>query len=335
MDYQGKRILVTGGTGMIGRSLIDELVRRGANKIYVASLDDNVTDLPKEAMHIKIDLTDFAKCLTLTDGINYVFHLAGIKGSPKMCKEQPASFMVPTIMFNTNMIEAARRNNVERFVYTSSVGVYSPAPLLKEDDVWKTFPSENDKFAGWAKRMGELQIEAYRAQYGLINYRIVRPTNIYGPYDNFDPANAMVIPSLIARVAAGESPLKVWGDGTQTRDFLYTDDCARGIVDVFESDEWEPVNLGSGTGYTIRDIVGKIIKYSDWKPEVVWDTSKPSGDKIRVLDTTRAKSLGINPVVSLDEGIKKTVEWFKRHGKKPSGRYNVFAQGLGCEDSSS
>lgn len=325
IDYENKYVLVTGGTGMIGRSLIN-ILREKKAKITVVSLDKNV-NLPRGVAYINLDLTQMHNCLLSCDGMDYVFHLAGIKGSPKMCKEQPASFFVPTILFNTNMLEAARRKNVKRFLYTSSVGVYSPAELLSEDNVWKTFPSENDKFAGWAKRMGELQIEAYKIQYGINNIRIVRPANVYGPFDNFDPANSMVIPALIKRIDDGENPLKVWGDGSQIRDFIYTDDCAEGMLKVFESDETRPVNLASGTGISIKEIVELIIKYSDKKPKVEWDTSKPSGDRIRLLEVERAKNIGFKISTSIEEGIKKTIEWYKINKERTSGRYNVFTGG--------
>jgi len=328
MNYEGKNVVVTGGTGMIGRFLVEKLVSKGA-RVLVISMDEG-KNLPPSVRHLKVDLTDINKCLDVCEGADYVFHLAGIKGSPKMAKEQPASFMIPTIMFNTNMLEAARRKNVKRFMYTSSVGVYSPSALLSEDDVWKTFPSDNDKYAGWAKRMGELQAEAYKVQYGIDTYRIVRPTNIYGPNDNFDPANAMVIPSLIARVASGENPLKVWGDGSQVRDFLYGGDCADGMIKIFESDELRPVNLGTGNGNTIKEIVELVIKYSANKPEVIWDTSKPSGDKIRVLDTKRAEALGFKATTLLEEGVRQTIDWYRENkGRINEGRYNVFSQGLG------
>jgi GDP-L-fucose synthase len=329
MIYKNKRILVTGGTGMIGRSLINELIKKEANKIYVVSIDKTPEDLPKGVSFINLDLTEFRNCKTACEGIDFVFHLAGIKGSPKLCEEQPASFMVPMLMFNTNMMEAASRENVQRYLYTSSVGVYHPAPLLIEDDVWKTFPSENDKFAGWTKRIGELQAEAYQKQHKTkMEIRIVRPTNIYGPYDNFDPEYAMVVPSLISRVDSGENHLYVWGDGTQKRDFMYTDDCAEGILKVFESDETRPVNLGFGPpGNSIKELVDLVIKYSDNKPEVVWDISKPSGDKIRVLDTHRAYNLGFNATTTLEKGIKKTIKWYKNNREKYLDRYNVFAKG--------
>ena len=197
VDFKNQSVLVTGGTGMIGRQLVDLLVERGA-KVYVVSLDPP-RGLPEGVMYKLADLTDFSACQEVCEGMDYVFNLVGVKGSPKMCKEQPADFMVPMLQFNTNMMEAARRAGVKWYLYTSSVGVYHPAEVFKEDDVWSTFPSDNDRFAGWAKRIGELQAEAYSIQYGWDCVSIVRPANVYGPYDNFDPENAMVIPSLIRK----------------------------------------------------------------------------------------------------------------------------------------
>ena len=186
-------ILVTGGTGMIGRYLVDQLVERG-HQVKVASLDGKEL-CNKKAIFKRLDLRDFNNCLEVCHDIDEVYHLAGVKGSPKMCREKPADFFVPTLTFNVNMMEAARRNEVERYLFTSSIGVYNPAEEFFEDDVWKTFPSPNDKFAGWAKRVCELQAEAYKIEYGWDKISIVRPANVYGPYDNFDPQNAMVIPN--------------------------------------------------------------------------------------------------------------------------------------------
>ena len=147
-----KKVLVTGGTGMIGRYLVPKLLTSG-NKVFIASLDGEEL-CPKGAIFKKLDLRNFDNCLEVCKDIDDVYHLAGVKGSPKMCREQPADFFVPTITFSLNMMEAARRCGVKKYLYTSSVGVYHPADIFNEDDVWKTFPSENDKFAGWAKRMG-------------------------------------------------------------------------------------------------------------------------------------------------------------------------------------
>lgn len=322
--YSGKQILVTGGTGLIGRPLVEILIEAGA-KVRVVSLDAPSRAHPA-AEFLRLDLTDINNCLKATRGMDYVFHLAGIKGSPKMTKERPASFFVPTILFNTNMMEAARRSLVKHYLYTSTIGVYAPAQVFYEDDVWKSFPSENDKFAGWAKRMGELQAQAYRIEYGWDKISIVRPANVYGYYDNFDPENAMVIPSLIARSLGGENPLTVWGDGTPIRDFIHARDVARGMMLVMEKGETRPVNLGSGRGYTIREVAEIIKKYTPGKLKLVWDTSKPTGDKKRLMDISRARSIGFTPKISIEDGIAETMQWYKSNKHLISKRYNVFTE---------
>lgn len=320
--YSNKKIVVTGGTGLIGRPLVEMLIDAGAI-VRVVSLDDPSRADPR-AEFMRLDLTRFDNCVEACFGMEFVFHLAGIKGSPKMTKEKPASFFVPTILFNTNMMEAARVAGVQWFLYTSTIGVYTPAEVFHEDDVWKSFPSENDKFAGWAKRMGELQAEAYGIEYGLKNISIVRPANVYGPYDNFDPDNAMVIPALISRALGGENPFSVWGDGSPVRDFIFSQDVARGMMLVVEKGEIRPVNLGSGVGCSIKEIVEIVVGNMDKRPEIVWDTSKPAGDKKRLMDIDRARSLGFAPMISLEEGIKQTIAWYKEHAAQINNRYNVF-----------
>ena len=312
--YKDKKILVAGGTGMIGISLVKMLIKEGA-QVRIASLDDGSRAHP-QAEFKKVDLTKFENCKNVCEGVDYVFNLLCIKGSPKTMKELPASVFTPMILFNTNLLEAARQCNVKGYLFTSTLGVYSPAEIFYEDDVWKTFPSENDKFAGWAKRMGELQTLAYKIQYGWDKIAIVRPANTYGPYDNFNPINSMVVPSLIKRALDGENPFIVWGDGSSIRDFIYVDDVARGIMLALEKcpgPEY-PINLGSGRGYSIKQLVEIILDNIQNKPEVVWDSSKLSGDKIRVMDTSRAKSLlNWEPQVSLKDGIKQTIEWYKEN----------------------
>ena len=323
--YKNKKILVTGGTGLIGRPLVEMLIEAGA-KVRIASLDDPSRAHP-EADFRRVDLTQFENCMGVCEKIDFVFNLVGIKGSPAMTAKKPASFFVPTIMFNTNMMEAARRCGVERYLYTSTVGVYSPAEIFYEDDVWKTFPSENDKFAGWAKRMGELQAEAYKIEYGWDKIAIVRPANVYGPYDNFDPANAMVIPSLIRRALDGENPFVVWGDGSVIRDFIHAKDVARGMTLAMEKGLGQPINLGSGEGVSIKKIVEIVVGNMKAKPEVVWDTSKPTGDKKRLMDVSRAKTLlGFEPIISIEEGIKEVMAWYEENKDIVSKRYNVFTE---------
>jgi GDP-L-fucose synthase len=322
--FKNQRVLITGGSGMIGRSLIKLLLEKGAI-IYSADLS-RPDDLPDGVTHIQTDLRYYDNCLEICAGKDYVFHLAGVKGSPKMAIEQPKDFMVPMLQFNTNMMEAAYRMNVKWYLYTSSVGVYGRAKVFYEDDVWKTFPSENDKYAGWAKRIGELQAETYKIQHNWNRISIVRPANVYGPYDNFNPLNCMVIPSLI-RKANENDTLEVWGDGTPIRDFIYSDDVALGMISLVENGVTEPINLGSGTGFTIKELVDKVIKHSSRKNEIVWLKDYPNGDQIRLFDTKRSNSYNIKSIIDLDEGIKRTTEWFLNNKNNLDKRYNAFVHG--------
>jgi len=319
--FQNKKVLITGGSGMVGRSLISLMINQGA-KITVVDLH-KPNDLESEVSFLSKDLRYFNNCEDICKDKDFVFNLIGVKGSPQACSTQPADFMIPMLQFNTNMMEAARRANIEWYVYTSSVGVYSPAEVFFEDDVWKTFPSPNDRFAGWAKRMGELQAEAYSIQYGWNNVSIVRPANIYGKYDNFNPVNSMVVPSLI-RKAQENSVLEVWGDGSSIRDFIFADDVAKAMISAVEKKITQPINLASGKGFSIKELVEIVVKQSGKDLEVKWLTDKPNGDAIRIMSTERAETFGIYPSVSLEEGVGIVTEWFKKNKSDLDQRYNVF-----------
>ena len=294
MKLQNKKVLVTGGNGMIGRALVELLYDTTSANIMVA-------DLPN------VDLRDRNDCKAVCEGQDIVFHLAGIKGSPIRCMNSPASFSVPQIQFNANMIEAAYNAGVEWFLYTSSVGVYHPTEIFVEDDVWKTFPSENDWYPGWAKRVGEMNVQAYMKEYNWNKCSIVRPANVYGPNDNFGDEST-VIASLIKK-AFKNDVLEVWGDGSPIRDFIYSEDVARGMLHMVENEITEPVNLASGTGVTIKDLAFMISEY--FNVGLSFDESKPNGDMKRILSTERAESYGFKPQVSLDEGIHRTINWYK------------------------
>ena len=321
--FNGKQVLVTGGTGLIGRPLVEMLLAADA-KVRIASLDD-ISRAPAGTDFQRADLREFGECMRVAEGCQIVFQLAGVKGSPAMTAKRPASFFVPTVTFNTNMMEAARRQGAERYLFTSSVGVYAPAEVFYEDDVWKTFPSPNDRFAGWAKRMGELQAEAYKIEYGWDKISIVRPANVYGPYDNFDPQNAMVVPSLIHRAISGENPLAVWGDGSAIRDFIHARDVARGMMLVVEKGYSQPVNLGSGEGVTIKQVAETVARLVPGL-KIEWDTNKPSGDRKRLMDMARARSIGFEPEVSIEKGIAETLTWYKGHRTVADQRYNAFTE---------
>ena len=294
IDFKDKNVLVTGGNGMIGQALVELLYDTTSANIMVA-------DLPN------VDLRDRNDCKAVCEGQDVVFHLAGIKGSPIRCMESPASFSVPQIQFNANMIEAAYNAGVEWFLYTSSVGVYHPAEVFVEDDVWKTFPSKNDWYPGWAKRVGEMNVQAYTKEYDWNKCSIVRPANVYGPNDNFSDEST-VIASLIKK-AFKNDVLEVWGDGSPIRDFIYSEDVARGMIHMVENEVTEPVNLASGTGVTIKDLAFMICEYFD--VGLSFDESKPNGDMKRILSTERAESYGFKPQVSLDEGIHRTINWYE------------------------
>jgi GDP-L-fucose synthase len=321
--YKDKNVLVTGGTGLIGRPLVEMLIKAGA-KVSVVSLDDP-SRAPKGCTFVKADLREFSSCMDVCKNQQIVFQLAGVKGSPAMTSKRPASFFVPTMQFSINMMEAARRSGAERFLFTSSVGVYSPAEVFFEDDVWTTFPSPNDRFAGWAKRMGELQAEAYKIEYNWDKISIVRPANVYGAYDNFDPENAMVIPSLIRRAVDGERPLTVWGNGSPIRDFIHASDVARGMMMAVEKGINEPINLGSGSGVTIKQVAEMVAKHVPGGPiDLVWDADKPAGDAKRLMDMSRAAKYGFKCEVGIEQGIKETIDWFVANRGDADNRYIAF-----------
>ena len=317
-NFKKKKVLVTGGTGLIGREVSRLLLEFGA-EVKVVSLDKISLDPRMEL--IQGDLTDLNFCMDQTEGIDYVFHLAGIKGSIEVTKAKPASFFVPLLMFNTNVLEAARQNKVKKLVYTSSIGAYSSAEVFLETENRDGPPQ--DMYPGWAKRMAELQIQSYKEQYGL-DWAVVRPCNVYGPGDNFDPDNAMVIPSLMMRIARGEDPLKVWGDGSAIRDFAFSTDVALGTIQALHyGTRGDFVNLVSGLVYTIRELIETMQEFIDFEFE--FDQSKPAGFPRRIMDITRARDwIHYSPEVSLRQGLELTWEWFLQNKGEYLLKKNYF-----------
>ena len=319
-SYCGRKVLITGGTGLIGRQVVAILCDAGAH-VKIVSLD--TLRVHPVAEHIYGDLSDFSFCREITAGMDFVFHIAGIKGSVEVTKSNPASFFVPLLMMNTNVLEACRLSNVEKVLYASSIGAYSSAELFKEsEDLLSGEPM--DMFPGWAKRMAEMQVLTYRAQYGLGNFAIVRPCNVYGPGDNFDPDNAMVIPALMHRIYHGEDPLKVWGDGSAIRDFAYSADIASGmILALHHGTDSRFVNLGSGRGYSIRELVETLNSFIPFNYE--FDATKSGGFPRRVMDITLAREmLGYEPSTPLFDGLKRTWEWYALHKDEHLGKKNYF-----------
>ena len=288
---KNKSALVIGASGMVGTALMKVL---GRSKTYFSI----------KGVDIETDMTIKSNTEIIKD-YDHIYHLAGKKGSPQTAKERPADYL-PMLQFDTNIIEAVGKYKPEWFLYTSSIGVYPPMEVYEEDKVWHEVPSENDKIPGYIKRMGELGCYAIRATYGYENISIVRPANIYGPNDNFGK-NSMVIPALIKK-GCEDDMINVWGDGSPTRDFIYCEDVALGMLHMVENKVNHTVNLGSGEGVKISDIANTIGTHFD--KEVKYDKSKPNGDMKRLMSMKRANDFGFTPKTSLNDGIQKTIEWY-------------------------
>lgn len=315
-NYRGRRVLVAGGTGTIGRPLIACLQRLGAHTT-VAALDAPervATVLGPNVQYHQADLTKLDACLTVTSDQEFVFNLIGIKGSVGIGQSKVASYLVPMLWFQTNLMEAAFRNCVKRYTFVSSICAYPQATEAKvEDSVWDGMPKQNDRIPGIAKRIGEIQGEAYMLEHGWDAVRILRPANVYGPYDDFDPHTAQVIPAMIARMVRGENPMTIWGDGTAVRDFIFSEDVANWLlIAAIKAPPCVPINLGSGVRRTIREVAESIAATLPNPPLIRWDPSAPTGDPVRLLDMSRARELlGFHELTDFATGIRRTVEWYK------------------------
>jgi GDP-L-fucose synthase len=316
--YENKRVLVAGGTGTIGIPVVKKLLEYRAN-ITVVSMDNPefaAIHLGDQVLFQKMDLTDFNNCLRATKNQDYVFNLVGIKGSVGIGETKAASYFVPMQWYQTNLMEAAFRNNVSRYLFVSSICGYPQSSVAKKEDTfWDGMPKQNDRIPGLVKRIGEIQGETYYKQYGWDAVRIVRPSNVYGPFDDFNPATAQVVPALINRMINGENPIKVWGDGQVVRDFIFSEELADWLIVALEkTPPCVPVNLGSGKSTTIKELAETIAKFVPKTPRIEWDATQPTGDPVRLLSVERAEKLfSFKPKIELKEGIKKTVDWYLRN----------------------
>lgn len=322
-QLKGSSCLVTGGSGMIGREVVRLLNLAGA-KVTSVSLDKIKTQ--KNVKFIYGDLTDFNFCKKLCKKKDYLFHVAGIKGSLVVTKKKPASFFVPLLLMNTNILEASKLSKIKNVVYTSSIGAYHSANIFREKNIrYDSLPM--DEYPGWAKRMAELQILAYRKQFNNQKISIVRPSNVYGPGDNFDENNAMVIPSLISKVFKqnmNKKRVKIWGDGSAKRDFIFSTDCAVGIINAcFYGYNSGPINLGSGIATKISSLISELNKIQ--KFSYIYDKTKPSGYPIRVMDMRFArKKIKYKNHHSLKKGLNITYEWFVKNQIEFKKKKNYF-----------
>jgi len=318
--WKDKNILVTGGAGFIGSHLVEMLVEKGAHVIVPTRSGkiDFLKGVKDKINVVQADLSNFDACLKLSKDKDIVMNLAASVGGLEFNMKHPGSIFRNNLNIFMNILEASRVNGVKKFLTVSSACVYPrfctiPTP---EDEGFKDKPEPTNEGYGWAKRMEEFLSEAYNKEFGM-DILIARPYNAYGPRDNFNPSSSHVIPALIKRVLDGENPLTVWGHGRQSRAFLYVTDFCKGLMYVAEhSKETSAINLGTDNETTIRMLVDIILKSTGKSPEVIYDESKPVGQPRRNCDVTRAKELGFEAEVSLEEGIKKTVEWYLKWIKK-------------------
>ena len=316
--FKNKKIIVTGGTGLIGAKICNYLsnIETDVNSISIDSDERVKKVLLKPEIHKNIDLRNFDDCLYFFKDADIVINLMGIRESTQLGVKKSATAMSAFLICNTNIIQASCKNNVKTYLFCGSINEYPPFELRREDDLWDGLPSANDKYVGVSKRVGELQAEAYSKQFNWDAVKIVRPSNVYGPLDNFDPETAHVIPSLIHKIFnQNDGELKVAGDGKAVRDFIFIDDLVDGILKVIENGDTNlPFNLGSGVGVSIREVVETILEFTNSKIKIVWDNDLPTGDKKRILDISRAKEkINFMPKHSLSQGIKKTIDWYSKN----------------------
>ncbi|NEO36487.1 MAG: GDP-L-fucose synthase [Moorea sp. SIO1F2] len=309
LDLSNKRILVTGGAGFLGRQVVDQLCKAGA--------DAQKITIPRSRDY---DLRSLENCQRAVDQQDIIIHLAAHVGGIGLNREKPAELFYDNLMMGTQLIHAAYEAGVEKFVCVGTICAYpkfTPVPF-KEDNLWDGYPEETNAPYGVAKKALLVQLQAYRQQYGF-NGIYLLPVNLYGPEDNFDPSSSHVIPALIRKVyeaqQKGEMTLPAWGDGSPTREFLYSTDAARGIVmATTDYNQPEPVNLGTGYEISIRDLVELICELMEFKGEIVWETDKPNGQPRRCLDIQRAKEeFNFTAQMEFKQGLKNTIDWYRQH----------------------
>ena len=308
MELKGKKILLTGGDGFLGRYVKSELMANGVREEDIR--------IPH---HEKNDLRIRENCEEAVHGMDLIIHLAASVGGIGFNRRNPGILFYDNIIMGVQLLEAARIFEVDKFIQIGTVCAYpkfTPVPF-QEDYLWDGYPEETNAPYGVAKKALLVQAQAYREQYGL-NAIYLLPVNLYGPGDNFDLEDSHVIPALIRKcveaVEAGAGEISVWGTGKPTREFLYVEDCARGIVQAARYyDGPEPVNLGSGQEISIENLVKMIVRISGFEGNIRWDSTMPDGQPRRCLDTERAGKFGFTSQVSIEDGLTRTVHWYKEN----------------------
>jgi GDP-L-fucose synthase len=304
-----KKVLVTGGAGFLGSFVVEKLLERGAKDIFVPRSKD-------------YDLVDMEAVRGLYQDAKpeIIIHLAAKVGGIGANRINPGKFFYDNLMMGVQMMEVARQVGIEKFVAIGTICAYpkfTPIPF-KEENLWNGYPEETNAPYGLAKKMLLVQAQAYRQQYGFDAIYLL-PVNLYGPRDNFDPISSHVIPAIIKKcfdaTQNGEDEMIIWGTGKATREFLYVEDCAGGIILAAERyNAPHPVNLGAGFEISIKDLVEIIAKLIGYNGKILWDASKPDGQPRRMLDTSKAEEyFGFRAKTPLEEGLKKTIQWYREN----------------------
>ena len=304
MDWKSKNVLVTGGNGFLGSRLVKMLKEKHTKKIVIPDSK-------------KCDLRYMDNCTSILEEIDIVFHLAAKVGGIGLNQSKPGELFYDNLMMGVNLMEEARKNKIEKFISLGTICSYpkfTPIPF-KEDSIWDGYPEETNAPYGLAKKMLLVQSQAYKQQYNFESITLF-PTNLFGQNDNFDEDSSHVIPAIIKKVLNAiqnnHDSISLWGDGTPTRDFLYVDDAAFGILLAAEKySDPEPLNLGSGIEISIKDLANLIIKTMNANLKISWDVNKPNGQPKRCVSIEKAKNkIGFNPKVSLEDGLKLTIDSF-------------------------
>lgn len=306
-NISNKRILVTGGAGFLGSFVVEKLLKKGVPK-------KNIT-IPRSK---NLDLRKWENCVKAVRGHDIIIHLAAKVGGIGFNKEKPGEMFYDNIIMGVQLMEAARLAGTEKFVAIGSICAYpkfNPVPFV-ETSIWMGYPEETNAPYGLAKKMLLVQAQSYRQQYGF-NAIYLLPVNLYGPGDNFDPQSSHVIPALVKKVAdaqkSGQTYIDVWGTGTASREFLYVEDCAEGIILATEKyNKPEPVNIGANKEILIKDLIKIICRLMNFKGKIRWDKTKPDGQPRRVVDATLAKKeFGFRAKTDFEKGLKETIEWYQ------------------------
>ena len=310
--WNHKRVLVTGGAGFLGSVVVEKLRRQNCKEIFV----------PRSKDYNLVQMEDVKKAYQ-DSRPDVVIHLAAKVGGIGANQANPGQFFYDNLMMGSQMMEVGRQVGLQKFVAIGTICAYpkfTPVPF-KEEDLWNGYPEETNAPYGLAKKMLLVQSQAYRQQYGF-NSIVLFSANLYGPRDNFNLETSHVIPALIRKCleakAHAERSIVVWGTGTPTREFLYVDDAADGILLAAENyDKSEPVNLGTGFEVSIKGLVSLIVKLTGFSGEIIWDASKPDGQPRRMLDTTRAlKEFGFKSGMGFEEGLLRTIDWYGKLTKQ-------------------